>query len=89
MVFQKDRCSLREKWPRLLNQVKAQPTIRLNRQTACPPRAAVSVNHGNHISSFTHGIPFAFDNGGDHPSYVGIECNGVKLFLNAGFILML
>jgi hypothetical protein len=44
--------------------------IPLNRQTACPPRTAVSVNQGCRISYFTHGIQFAFDNGGDQPGYV-------------------
>jgi len=44
--------------------------LKLNRQTACPPRTAVPVNQGCRISSFTHGIRFAFGHGGDYPSYV-------------------
>lgn len=47
--------------------------LKLNRQTPCQPRSAVSVNQGCRISSFTHGIQFAFDNCGDQPSYVGQE----------------
>jgi len=43
--------------------------IQLNRQTPCPPRSAVPVNQGCRISSFTHGIQFAFGHGGDHPNY--------------------
>jgi len=44
--------------------------IKLNRQTACPPRAAVSVNQGGRLSFFTLGLQFAFDSGGDQPDYV-------------------
>jgi hypothetical protein len=44
--------------------------LKLNRQTACPPRTAVPVNQGRHISSCTHNIQFAFGNDGDHPGYV-------------------
>ena len=58
---------------RLLNQVKGQPTIKLNRQTTCPPRAAVPVNRGGGIGSFTHRTQFAFGYGGDHRGYVAIR----------------
>jgi hypothetical protein len=47
--------------------------IKLNRQTPCPPRSALSVNQECRISFFTHGTLFAFDNGGDHPGYEGLS----------------
>jgi len=45
--------------------------VTLNRQTACPPHAAVSVNQGCRRGSFTHDNQFAFDNGGDRPAMSG------------------
>jgi len=51
------------------NEVKA-CLLKLNRQTPCSPRSAVSVNQEYGIGSFTHRIQFAFDNGGDQPGYV-------------------
>ena len=45
----------------------------LNRQAACPPRAAVSVNQGGRLGFFTHDRKFAFDDDGDHSGYVGDE----------------
>jgi hypothetical protein len=46
--------------------------IKLNRQTACPPRAAVPVNQGRGYADALSAqrVQFAFGHGGDHPSYV-------------------
>ncbi len=44
--------------------------IKLNRQAACPPRAAVPVNQRMMGGSFTRHAQFAFGHGGDQPGYV-------------------
>ena len=46
--------------------------VRLNRQTPCPPRSAVSANQAEGWRCFTLHPQFAFDNGGDLPSYVPV-----------------
>ena len=61
--------------------------IKLNRQTAGPPRTAVPVNQRGGVGSFTRNTQFAFGHGGDPASYVKVEPNHFRLVGNGGIAL--
>ena len=58
--------------------------IKLNRQTACPPRAAVPVNQGRGYADALSAqrVQFAFGHGGDHSCYVGRSVTAFDLVGN-------